>query len=170
MSVVETKSGAITNRDATPAVKNPPYLEGGMLRESVATVEIATGDTSTSIYRMVQVPSNARISRILLYSDDCGTATVIDVGVYQTTANGGAVVDQDYFASSVDIHSGALNASDITHEAAVTSTSDINGVEKMLWQGLALSADPNIMYDICATLTVTADVGGTLTLKVLYVV
>lgn len=170
MSVVTVKSGAITNRDATPRVKNNPILDGGMLRESVGKVEITTGDTSTSTYILCQIPSNCRVSQILLYSDDCGSNTLADFGIYQTTENGGAVVDQDLFASSVSLKDGALNGSDITHEAAQSGTSDIDGVEKFLWQELGLTSDPKRMYDVVATLVVTADVGGTLMVKVRYVV
>jgi hypothetical protein len=170
MGVVTTKSGAITNRDATPRVKNNPILEDGIVRECCGTVEVATGDSSSSVYVMCTVPSNARISSILLFSDDMGSLTTMDFGIYETTANGGAAVSASLFATIVDVHSGALNASDITHEAGVSATSDINGVEKFLWQELGSTTDPNKMYDICGTLHADADVGGTLTLKVRYVV
>lgn len=172
MAIVTTKAGAITNRDATPQVKNNAILEAGLLRECVGTVEVATGDSSASKYVMATVPSNCRISTILLFSDDMGTSTLADFGIYRTTADGGAVVNSSLFATAVSLKDGALNASDITHEAAVSATSDINGVEKFLWQEAGLSTDPNVMYDIVATLVppTLADVGGTLTLKVRYVV
>lgn len=170
MAVVTVKAGAITNRDASPRVDNNPIIDKGLLREICGTVEITAADTSTSVYLFGQLPSNCRVSQILLFSDDCGSVTTADFGLYDTTANGSAAVSSALFATAVDIHSGALNAVDITHEAGVTGTSNIDAVEKFLWQELGLSSDPNKFYDIAMTLAATADIGGTVTLKVRYVV
>lgn len=166
MAVVTTKSGAITNRDATPRELNDNFLEGGMLKESVGKVEVATGDSSTSKYIMMQVPSNARISQLLLYSDDMGTGTLADVGIWDTTDNGSAVVDADFFASAVSLKDGAVNGTDIAHESGVFNVDD---AEKPLWEALGLSSDPNKYYDVVAQLTADADTGGTLTMKLRYV-
>ncbi len=167
MGVVAVKSTAITNRDATPLVKNNAHIQDGVLKESVATYEVATGDSSTSTYRMMQVPSNARISQLLLVTDDMGTATAADFGIYQTTENGGSVVDADFFSAAVSLNSGALSDSDITHGNA--SGFGKEDAEKPLWQALGLSSDPCRYYDVVATLTADSDAGGTLTLKLRYV-
>lgn len=166
MAVVTTKSGAITNRDSTPSVKNNPILEGGVMKCATGTVEAASGDSIGSVYIMCSVPSNARINQILLYSDDIGTTTVADIGLYDTTANGSAVVDADFFASAVSLKDGALNGSDVTHEAGVYGVEDC---EQPLWQALGLSADSKKMYDIALTLTAAADAAGTISLKVMYI-
>lgn len=170
MAVVTVKSAVITNRDSTPQVKSNSTLDAGLMRESAGKVEVTAADTSTSKYILCQVPSNARISQLLIYSDDMGTATAADFGIYQTTENGGAVVDVDCFASALSLNGGALNGVDITYEAAATGVADPDAVEKPLWQVLALSADPKRMYDLVATLTTTSDVGGTLSVKLRYVV
>lgn len=171
MGVVTTKSGNITNRDAVPRVKNNAAIEGGALREICGSVEIATGDSSASKYILCSVPSNARISQLLVYSDDCGTATVLELGLWRTTADGGAVVDLDLFATGLDVHGGALSGVDVVHEAATTSTTfaDIQYMEKRLWEVLGLSSDPGIMYDIVAYCSTAADVGGTFAVKCRYV-
>lgn len=167
MAVVTTKSGVITNRDATPAVLNNPSVDGGMLKEAAGTIESVNGDSIGSKYVMCQVPSNARISQVLLYCDDVGTTTVADIGIYQTTANGAAVVDADFFGSAVSIKDGALNAVDVTHESGVY---DIDDVEKPLWSALGLSADPGRFYDVVLTLTAASDSAGTVSLKVKYAI
>lgn len=167
MAVVTTKSGAITNRDTTPQVQNSAYLSGGMVRESVGTVEAANGDSIGSKYILASIPSNARVSQILLYCDDVGTTTAADFGLYQTTLNGSAVVDADLFGSAISLSGGALNGTDITHESAVFDPDD---VEKQLWSALGLSSDPCLMYDVVATLTGAADAAGTISLKIRYVV
>jgi hypothetical protein len=165
MAVVNVKSTAITNRDATPAVPNNAHIQHGVLKECVATYEVATGDSSTSKYRMMQVPSNARISQLLLVSDDMGTATAADFGIYDTTENGGSVVDADFFSAAVSLNGGALSDSDITHGNAFGK----EDAEKLLWEALGLTSDPKKYYDVVATLTADSDAGGTMTLKLRYV-
>lgn len=170
MGVVNTLSNAITNRDASPALANKSIIEGGMLRESVATVEVATGDSSTSTYRLMQVPSNARVSQLLIDSDDMGTGTLADFGLFDTTANGGSVVDADFFASAVSLKDGILTASDVTHEANAGTGLNRDDIEKPIWQALGLSSDPRKFYDVVAQLTADADTGGTLSAKLRYVI
>jgi hypothetical protein len=167
MAVVTVKAGAITNRDSTPVVLSNSILQGGELKECVGTVEVANGDTTASKYIFASIPSNARVSQILLYSDDIGTTTIADFGLYKTTADGSAVVDADFFGSAVSLKDGALNGTDITHESGVFNIDD---VEKPLWSALGLSADSKIMYDVVATLTADSDAAGTISLKIRYVI
>jgi hypothetical protein len=168
MATETVKSTFITNRDAVPSVKTASKISGGVLREWVATVEAGAGDTSSK-YIMGSLPSNARISRIELFSDDVGASGAVDIGIYQTTANGGAVVDQDCFASAVDVNTAALNGSNLTYEAAL-STAQIDDIEKMLWEQLNLSADPQRDYDVVITPSTGLATGGTLSLRVQYVI
>jgi hypothetical protein len=167
MATEALKSLAITNRDATPRVPNSSYLEGGILLESVGFCEAGAGDTS-STYRMVQVPSNCRISQIMLFSDDVGASGAVDIGIYKTTADGGAVVDADFFASAVDVNTAALNGTDVTYEAG-TAAGQIDDIEKRLWDQLGLTSDPGIMYDIVLTPSTALATGGSLSLRVRYV-
>ena len=164
MAVENLLSGGITNRDATPRVKNNSLIEGRM-RAAAGTVEVSASASISSTYRFFQIPSNCRVDQILLYSDDLGTTGLTDIGIYQTTENGGAVVDADFFASAVDVKTAALNGSDVTHESGAY---DIDDVEKPLWQALGLSADPCRAYDVVATLTEAASAGGTMSLKCRY--
>lgn len=165
MAVVNTKSTFITNADASPAVLNNPRANGGFVRSFCETVETANGDSIASVYRFFRVRSNARPHDLKLYSDDIGTTTIADFGVYRTAADGGAVVDADLFSSAVSLKDGALNGTDILHESGVI---DVAEATQELWQLLGLSTDPGIDYDVCATLTAAADAAGTITLKGLF--
>lgn len=166
MAVATIKSGAITNRDSTPAALSNANIAGGMVKEFVGTLESVSGDDIGSKYIFGSLPSNARVSQLLLYCDDVGTTTIADFGLYRTTADGSAVVDADFFASAVSLKDGALNGTDITHESGVFNIDD---AEKMLWQALGLSADPGVLYDVVATLTAASDSAGTITVKCKYV-
>lgn len=168
MAVVAVKSTGITNADAK--VLNNARVFRGVLEEAVGTVEAANGDSIASVYRFCRVPSNARISRVLL-SCDAITTCAGDVGVYKTARDGGAVVDVDFFGSAVSLAS-ALSHSDITHEADPADAGAGWGqadVEKPLWQALGLTADPYIEYDIAVTLTAAAGSAGTMSMKVQFV-
>ena len=165
MAVVAVKSTAITNADAK--ILNNSRIFRTEVYEAVGTVEAANGDSIASIYRFCRVPSNARISRVLL-SCDAITSGAGDVGVYKTARDGGAVVDVDFFGSAVSIAS-ALSHSDITHEADAADAGAGYGqadVQKPLWQALGLTADPYIEYDIAVTLTAAAAAAGTMSMKV----
>jgi hypothetical protein len=169
MAVVNVKSGVITNRDALPEVLSNANIAKGMLCEAVGTVESTSGDSIDSVYRFASIPSNARVSQVLLYNDDLGTTTVADVGLHDTTVNGAAVVDRDFFASAVVLNAGANNGVDVTHEAA--GAYDIDDAEKMIWQCIAgLTSDPNKMYDLTLMLTAANNGTGTITVKIIYAV
>jgi len=166
MAVVATKSTYVTNADATPVDLNPSY-QNGVLHEQVATIEATSGDSIASTYRMLRVWSGWRICDLLVDSDDIGTTTAGDVGLYDIAANNsGAVVDADFFASALSLSGGALSNQNITHESAVV---DVANKYKRLWEQLALTSDPGKWYDIAVTLTAAADAAGTITMRVRYV-
>lgn len=166
MAVANTKSTHITNADATPPVMTNDYISKGALYEAVGTVETLAADDAASVYRLCRVPSNARISSILLASDAVTGATASDVGVYQTAKHGGAVVSADFFATDVNLSAAATVFTEVLLEATAT---DLDKVEKRLWELLGLSADPMRSYDICVTVNdVTA--AATIAMKVKYTV
>jgi hypothetical protein len=165
MAVVTRKSGIITNRDAVPKVASAGPLIAGVQRGFSATLETVNADSIASIYIFGPIPSNAYDVQIELWSDDVGTTTIADFGIYKSTADGGAVVDADFFASAVSLKAGAVAGTRIEHESGV---SDVDTVEKPLWQALGLSADSGLVYDLAATLTAAADAAGTISVKVRY--
>lgn len=163
MAAENLKSGVITNRDATPPVlstSNP-----GLVRRAYGKVECAGGDAG-STYRFCSIPSNAKLVRAFYSCDDLGTGVTMNVGLYQTTANGGAVADQDFFASALDVATAAVGITEITFERGATL---IDELEQPLWQRLALTADSNREYDVVAV-SASAAATGTMAVWVEYVV
>ncbi len=167
MAVVDRNSLAINNRNAVPRVINPPHLSGD-LKEAIAYIAAVTDDSATSLFRLATVRSNARISEILLTAADFTTAGAINVGVHRTTADGGAVVDVDLFASAVDLSGGPFTNLDITREAGTTNWTLANA-ENALWQALGLTSDPGIEYDITATISTNFNGGSGLLFKTRWV-
>ena len=160
MAVVNTKSALITNADATPVDLNPYYQSRGVLREAVSTLEAVSGDSIGSTYRMVRLWSGWRLSSLLLDCDAITTCAA-DIGLYRTAADGGAVVDADFFASAQSLAT-ALNNSDVTNESGIV---DIANKGKRLWEQLGLTSDPGLWYDVVLTLTAAAGSAGTVTAR-----
>jgi hypothetical protein len=166
MSTEALKSTPITNRDATPSVLNTaPFGGAGKLLEAIGYVTTTSGVTVGSTYRLVTIPTQARVSQILIYAAAM-TQGPFDIGVYKCSADGGAVVDADFFATAVDCSS-AVNGTDITNESA---TYTIAKQFQPIWQAVGVAtADPLSYYDIVATSTNTITAGAALMLKVRYV-
>ena len=164
MAVVTVKSAKITGRDSVPPSKGGIGAGPRKLYEEVATVEVTNGDSIASKFVLMQIPSSARMSELIVFCDAI-TSAAADFGIYQTTANGGAVVDADAFGSAVSIASAITTGTNILHESGVL---DISEVEQPLWQVLGLTADPVRMYDLVATLTAAATASGTLTVRAKY--
>lgn len=164
MSAENLKSGSITNRDATPAVLS--NSQGAAVRRVWGKIEGAGGDAG-STYRFCQIPSNAKAIRVFFACDDLsGAGATLDLGLYQTTANGGAVVDADFFASAIDVATAALVFAEQTYERSATR---FDTLEQALWEQLGLSADPGRFYDVTGV-SGTAAVTGTMAVLIDYVV
>lgn len=165
MAVVTVKSQAMTNRDASPVVINDAAHASAGLRGFVAGTAVASGDSVASKYILGQVPSNAVIHSLVLIAPDIGTTTTGDIGLYQTTANGGAVADVDFFKAGQSFKDGAI-ALDVANGNVITSADSY----KKVYELLGLTSDPNRMYDVVVTLTGAADASGSILAKCVYAI
>lgn len=165
MAVVAVKSGWMTSAESTPPLMTNPAIHKGNLKSSVGKVAVANGDSIGSTFRLCRIPSNARISNVLL---TCGaiTSAAADIGLYKTTRDGGAVVDADFFASAQSL-AAALARTSVVRESGVVTPAN---VEKMVWEQLGLTQDPGIEYDVVATLTAAATAAESMALEVQYAV
>jgi hypothetical protein len=153
MAVVNRNSNVIANAVASPKVLTSPGAgAAGVMKEVVGYVANAADDSANSIHRFCRVPSNARISSVLLTTGDASSAGAFDLGIYQTAENGGAVVDADLFASAFALTNGPYGNQYLTLESAEYAPDEC---VKPLWQVLGLTADPQRDYDVAATITTT---------------
>lgn len=166
MGVVTTKSTQITNRDSVPRVAINGRVQGGEIRHARGVVAIANGDSVGSKYIACSIPSNALPISVRLSAPDIGTTTAADCGLYKNTTDGAAVVDADFFKAAVVLNAGAIAKSECVNGNVMTLANS----EKAIWDLLALSADPNLMYDIVLTLTGAADAAGSVLVEVDYTV
>lgn len=163
MAVVALKSTAITQADAF-ALTNP-YLSKAQLQETEGFSAVANGDSIGSTYRLARIPSNARMSSVKIFNTAI-TSGAADVGLYQTAANGGAVVDADFFTAAASIASAAANGT----EVAGGNVLSVANREKRIWELLGLAADPNRYYDVALTLTAATTAAGSVAMQVQFVV
>lgn len=164
MAVVTVKSNQITNRDASPRVFNNGRTVAGEVRHARDTAVITSGDSAASKYLICSIPSRAIPISVRVSAPDIGTTTTADIGLYQTTANGGAVVDADFFTAAKVLNAGAIAKSESVSANVVTLALGW----KAIWELLALTADPNIDYDVVLTLVGAADGTGTALIEVDY--
>jgi hypothetical protein len=164
MAVVFTKSAALTLLD-TPGGALPVSRQSrAELKGAVGKVEVSSTDSIASIFRLLRVPSACRVIQLLLRCTAV-TGAIGDFGVYRTPADGGAVVDVDFFATAQTMAAALAIWTDITNES---TTYDPTKIEQPLWQALGMSADPQSYLDIAITLTAAATAAGQATLAVHY--
>ncbi len=152
------KSVSITNREATPSVANSPGRGGATKIKSVFGyfASVPASLSTTSIIRMVDVPSNAVVHRVVFESED-QVAGKFDIGVYRNNADGGAVVDVDLFASAAET-AGAFARLEVTNESTNYTLDKQN---QPLWEAAGLLVDPKSSLDIALTVVTTAVTTGT---------
>ena len=83
-------STIITGFDASPIVR-PTAGQGGAVHKVVqfATITGVTGDTSSYTYRMVRLPTNSMVHRVLVTNDVAVTTWAGSIGLYFSDANDG---------------------------------------------------------------------------------
>lgn len=150
------KSTILVNRDATPKVLTDAFLSGGMMEESQGSVKSGAADAAGTTYRLIQVPSNARLSTLQWQSDALGSGCVLDVGVWYPTVlplGGGAFLAS---GSSGVLISSSIFATGLTAPAANAMTEITNQSlnyliplqETPLWNVLGMASDPEVDFDI----------------------
>jgi hypothetical protein len=171
------KSAGITGLDArpfTPVVVGK--AAGGHLKhvDDMVTA-IALSDTN-SIYRILRVPSNAKIKSLKLWAEANGASTAWNIGLYYSTNPNdgtpldllGTVIDADFFATAV-ANTNAIQASELIATDSPGYT--INEHDKPLWEAAGLTADPGGYFDICMAPSTAVGTGtGRIRLACQYVV
>lgn len=159
------KTTSITNLDGLPQKRANPWTHGGDAKHYGGTVETLATDSIGSTYRFFRVTSAMRPIALAVFCDALGSGCAGDIGLYRTAADGGAVVDADFFASAVAI-AAATNGTDVTFESGNAATNmGIEQIEKRIWEVMGLAADPGLEYDVVVTLTAATVAGGTLSLR-----
>lgn len=183
MAIITAKSPSITNWDATPIFIGTTG-EGveGPRRVITDSVAIATTDSIGSIYRLVRIPTNAKIKQVLFdsltattaagdfdvaFSDSAtdGTQPALAGGIVQVTGP----VDNKLFGAAASL------AAQSRVDRTFLGTFLYAHQNLPLWQVLVnlgatqFVADPGGFFDLVVKSTTAATVAGTLNLECDYV-
>lgn len=168
MTIYHTKSAAITDLDATPALKaTSGERAAGYLQSIQGSAVAVAADAAGGTYQLARLPSNAKVKKVYFESAAQG-AGKFDIGVfYATDGHSGPskatsivvadAIDADLFASAIDCAS-AVVITDVTNES---TTYTIDKRAQPLWQAAGLSADPMCLFDIVASVVTTDVTTGT---------
>lgn len=151
------KSTLLLNRDATPKVLTDAFLAGGLYEEAQGAVKTGAADAAGTTYRLVQVPSNARLSSLFWQADALGSGCQLDVGVWFPTTlplGGGAflasgsaavLISSSIFATALAGSGSAVALTEITNQS---TNYTIPLQETPLWNVLGFVTDPEVEFDI----------------------
>lgn len=167
MAVTTTEHSAIIDAiAASPPTLVNPGTYGGNVKVQIARVSIADNDSIASIYRMFRVKSTDTVLSIKYLTNETLTAMAVDIGLYRTAEDGGAVVDVDAYASAVSLATANTTAGvEVSYEAR-----GVDIVGQPVWDDIASqTTDTKLDYDIALTITTAVTDPGTLTMIMLYV-
>ncbi|CAB4166336.1 hypothetical protein UFOVP843_23 [uncultured Caudovirales phage] len=164
MAVVTVRSTIITNAIASPPVQNPVTQDGARQRSAAGVATVTNGDSIASIFKLVRVPSMARLQSLRLFNAAI-TSGAGNLGLYRTDGDGAAVVSVACYASAISIASATTTGTELLFSART-----IDKLTNQVWQDAGLTADPRLFYDICLTLTAAAAATGLIALDLSYCV
>jgi hypothetical protein len=157
MATFNIKSTVISNRDATPKVQTDSYVSGGCNRACEGYIQTnGAADGIGSTYRMLTIPSNARVEAMKFTNDILATGCTISVGVWWPTyipVGSGLSASLASTVIHTTLFASALNCSAAAADVNILNQSGNNGIasqELTLWQLAGLTADPLIDLDIVA--------------------
>lgn len=167
-AVVALKSTGITNADATPRVPNDSWFDTGAVEQSIEFITTTATDTATSTYRFCRIRSSDVITSVQVSNAANTSGTDYDIGIYDTAANGSAVVDVKLLAKAVDLSSARAIWTELAPHSA-SATLQRNKVKMRVWELLGLTRDPNKLYDVTITANTAGSAGGVVALKLQFV-
>ncbi len=172
------KSTLITNRDATPKVLTDGFIAEGQLSQCYGFIFSGASDAAGTEYKLVSVPSNARLSSLNLINTTLGNSSVIDVGAwYPTTVpqGGGAFLAASLAGTMIGSSNfrtamlgDTANTTPLEMLVTTNTRQGPNYQEMPLWQMLNLSADPECMIDLGISVRVAVATAGYVGLKATY--
>ena len=134
---------------------------GGDLVTIVKNFETTAADLATSKYRLGKLSGNLVPVSIEINNDAIAGATDMDLGLYDTLENGGAVKDADCFMDGADISAG----NDLGSEQNGLATLPVDEIGDMIYEQAGDdNAVPKMEYDL--VLTSNADITGAGTISI----
>lgn len=158
MAVVNELSSILTAQNAGSGLISSTYL-GSRLNVAQVSHDITTGDSDTSTYDLLLLPTSAKIVDGFLQAvaaiTDAGTLTM-DVGIKHLDGTS-LTADPDIILDGADIKTGG-RFNFFTEGSGTATLANIS--TKEIWELLGASSDPGGLAVIYATLNGDAGTGG----------
>lgn len=159
--MTNTNAGIVSSQLSTSTTMSEPGKMGGRVRVATDNIAVTTADFDADGDTVVlaALPSNARIHSIIFGNDSLAATMTANIGLYDWTkeAGLGAVIDEDYFASALDV--AAANG-----HIQVVGESDnavsINEFGDRLWEIDNETTDPGGHYAVVLTAASAATTGA----------
>lgn len=179
-----TQTSALSSAQITGLNSTPPAIStagegaGGMMKRVEGVVTALSADSTSSVYKMVRVPTTAKIKGVRLYSTVASAgAADINVAYSNSAADGTSVANQGtiiQISSANNKLFGAATSLVGTGQAVdctfLNTTNFPNGANLLpLWKALGLTQDPGGMLDIQLNVSTQVTTGGLVMLAVDYV-
>lgn len=166
MAVV--KSTQITNADDLDTLEQQGVH--GKERTTFATYAAAGAIADNDVILMAELPVDAKITSIRMFSDDLGTTGDLNLGLYPGRGSGVTItsatdaVDEDALATAIDVNAAATANVEVRFEVK-----DHNTIADKVWEigGLSSRPDYGSMY-LAFTASEATTAAGDLTLIVRY--
>ena len=145
----------------------PTQVKGGKVVAIAGNFETAAADDAGSIYRICRVGANWVPLSIDINCDAIADATDVDLGLYDTLEQGGAVKDADCFTDGDDINAGAALGSEISG----LQTLAIDEIGDQMYEHAGDDAPtPNGEYDLVLTMNSEVSAAGTIAIRALFAI
>jgi hypothetical protein len=178
MAIVNLKSPVINQLDTVPTIFETTGSGGpGFVRAINSYLTTDSGDSSTSTYKFVRLPTTAVVKHVLI-EGAAETAGTYNAGVYYSDApvNGvfdgtppsvaGTVVNATLFASAYSLAAATAEPTDIVNQAGNYPATNRN---QPLWQAAGLASDPGGFFDLTLVDVTGVTTGGLIGIEVEYV-
>ena len=131
----------------------------------LASFPITNGDSIASIYRIAEIPSNYIPVGGEITCDAITSVNDADLGLYETTENGGAVIDVDALMDGGDLSSALAPGSGLSPISAVT----IANQDAALYTLASDVSSERQAYTLALTINAAATATGTVIVRLILV-
>lgn len=166
MAVV--KSTLITNADNLDILGQQGHYSGEKV--VVATYAAAGAIADNDVILMAELPIDAKITSIIMHSDDLGTTGDLNLGLYPGRGSGVTIaaatdaVDEDALGTAIDVNTAATANVEVRFEVK-----DHNSIEEKVYEIAGLTSRPDYGKMFLAfTASEATTAAGDLTLIVRY--
>jgi len=160
----DINSSQIASLVASPSKRTDVRTNGGRLRTKTAIIAFAGTQSATDVVRYFRVKSGDVITSLQM-STLASITGMTDVNFGLHSINGGAAVDDNLFKDARSLAALILNEE---LRVGAASALTIATSEQAVYELLGLAEDPNLEYDVTATLVAAGSNVNTMSLRMTY--